>query len=47
MNPLAAQLNQNIQTGNEHVYQMLSLLGKEIYFKRGDFESIRRSREAC
>ncbi|WP_342425190.1 aminotransferase class I/II-fold pyridoxal phosphate-dependent enzyme [Paenibacillus sp. FSL L8-0502] len=34
MNPLAAQLNQNIQTGNEHVYQMLSLLGKEIYFPK-------------
>ncbi|ADM71648.1 Putative N-acetyl-LL-diaminopimelate aminotransferase [Paenibacillus polymyxa E681] len=34
MNPLAAQLNQNIQTGNEYVYQMLSLLGKEIYFPK-------------
>ncbi|WP_226001783.1 aminotransferase class I/II-fold pyridoxal phosphate-dependent enzyme [Paenibacillus sp. BJ-4] len=34
MNPLVAQLNQNIQTGNEHVYQMLSLLGKEIYFPK-------------
>ncbi|MDQ0496148.1 aminotransferase class I/II-fold pyridoxal phosphate-dependent enzyme [Paenibacillus brasilensis] len=34
MNPLVAQLNHNIQSGNEHVYQMLSLLGKEIYFPK-------------
>ncbi len=34
MNPLAAQLNRNIQASNEHVYEMLSLLGKEIYFPK-------------
>ncbi|MFB5267200.1 aminotransferase class I/II-fold pyridoxal phosphate-dependent enzyme [Paenibacillus enshidis] len=34
MNPLAVQLNQSIQTNNEHVYDMLSQLGKEIYFPK-------------
>lgn len=34
MNPLAIQLNQSIQTNAEHVYAMLSQLGKEIYFPK-------------
>jgi aspartate/methionine/tyrosine aminotransferase len=34
MNPLAGQLNESIKAGNEHVYDMLSTLGKEIYFPK-------------
>lgn len=34
MNPLAEQLNQNLKSGNNHVYEMLSTLGKEIYFPK-------------
>lgn len=34
MNPLAGQLNDNIKAGNEHVYDMLSNLGKAIYFPK-------------
>lgn len=34
MNPLAGQLNENIKTGSPHVYEMLSTLGKEIYFPK-------------
>lgn len=34
MNPLAEQLNENLKSGNVHVYEMLSTLGKEIYFPK-------------
>jgi len=34
MNPLAEQLNENLKAGNIHVYEMLSTLGKEIYFPK-------------
>lgn len=34
MNPLAGQLNESIKTGSPHVYDMLSNLGKEIYFPK-------------
>lgn len=34
MNELAGQLNESIKSGNEHVYDMLSTLGKEIYFPK-------------
>lgn len=34
MNPLAEQLNENVKSGNIHVYDMLSTLGKEIYFPK-------------
>ncbi|MDO7907016.1 aminotransferase class I/II-fold pyridoxal phosphate-dependent enzyme [Paenibacillus sp. JX-17] len=34
MNPLAGQLNQSIQAGNQHVFDMLSPLGREIYFPK-------------
>lgn len=34
MNPLAGQLNESIKAGNLHVYDMLSNLGKEIYFPK-------------
>ena len=34
MNPLAGQLNESIKAGNSHVYDMLSTLGKEIYFPK-------------
>ncbi|OAB45901.1 aminotransferase class I/II-fold pyridoxal phosphate-dependent enzyme [Paenibacillus glacialis] len=34
MNPLAGQLNESIKAGNTHVYDMLSTLGKEIFFPK-------------
>ncbi|GAB6927071.1 aminotransferase class I/II-fold pyridoxal phosphate-dependent enzyme [Paenibacillus sp. JCM 10914] len=34
MNPLAGQLNEQMQAGNPHIYNMLSTLGKEIYFPK-------------
>lgn len=34
MNPLAEQLNENLKAGNAHLYEMLSTLGKEIYFPK-------------
>jgi aspartate/methionine/tyrosine aminotransferase len=34
MNPLAKQLNETLERENPHIYQMLSTLGKEIYFPK-------------
>ncbi|QQZ63991.1 aminotransferase class I/II-fold pyridoxal phosphate-dependent enzyme [Paenibacillus sonchi] len=34
MNPLAEQLNDSIKAGNEHVYDMLSNLGKALYYPK-------------
>ncbi|WP_211746490.1 aminotransferase class I/II-fold pyridoxal phosphate-dependent enzyme [Paenibacillus sp. Marseille-Q4541] len=34
MNPLALQLNESIQAGSNHVYDMLSKLGKELYYPK-------------
>lgn len=34
MNPQAGQLNESIKAGNRHVYDMLSSLGREIYFPK-------------
>ncbi len=35
MNPLAIELNEFIRETNEHVYALLSALGRELYFPRG------------
>ena len=35
MNPLAQQLNQQIQENNPHVYDMLSPLGRRLFFPKG------------
>ncbi|MDP2645171.1 MAG: aminotransferase class I/II-fold pyridoxal phosphate-dependent enzyme [Desulfobacterales bacterium] len=35
MNPLAKELNQVIEKGNPHVLEMLSGMGKNLYFPRG------------
>ena len=32
MNPLAQQLNENIQSENPHVFELLSDFGKRIFF---------------
>lgn len=34
MNPLASQLNDRLKADNPHVYEMLSELGREIYFPK-------------
>lgn len=35
MNPLAKQLNEDIQKGNPHIYDMLSEIGKNVFFPKG------------
>jgi aspartate/methionine/tyrosine aminotransferase len=35
MNPLAKQLNEAIQNSNPHVYEMLSDLGKQLFYPKG------------
>ena len=35
MNPLAQELNEVIKKGNKHIYEMLSDLGKKLYFPKG------------
>jgi aspartate/methionine/tyrosine aminotransferase len=35
MNELAVELNNQIKAGNSHVYDMLSPLGRELYFPKG------------
>lgn len=35
MNPIASELNQAIMAGNPHVYEMLSNVGKELFFPKG------------
>ncbi|MHA1651684.1 MAG: aminotransferase class I/II-fold pyridoxal phosphate-dependent enzyme [Candidatus Helarchaeota archaeon] len=35
MHPLAKELNEIIQSGNHHIYEMLSELGKNLYFPKG------------
>lgn len=35
INPLAEELNRTIQEGNPHVYELLSDLGKKLYFPKG------------
>lgn len=34
MNPLAEQLNESIKASNTHIYDMLSTLGRELYFPK-------------
>jgi aspartate/methionine/tyrosine aminotransferase len=35
MNPLAEELNEIIQKENIHIYEMLSMVGKDLYFPKG------------
>lgn len=35
MNPIASELNQTIMAGNEHIHEMLSAVGKELFFPKG------------
>ena len=35
MNPLAEQLNQTIKAANPHIYDMLSDIGKRLFFPFG------------
>jgi len=35
MNPLAQELNESIKKANPHIYDMLSLKGKNLYFPKG------------
>ena len=35
MNPLAAQLNQDIENGSPWILEMMSTIGKNLYFPKG------------
>ena len=35
MNPIAEELNRIVQNGNRHVYEMLSGVGKQLFFPKG------------
>ncbi len=35
MNPIASELNNTIKKGNVHVYEMLSAVGKDLFFPKG------------
>ncbi len=35
MNPIAQELNQVIQTGNPHLFEMMSAVGKKLFFPKG------------
>ena len=35
MNPIAEELNEIIKAGNEHIYEMLSDVGKNLFFPKG------------
>ena len=35
MNPIAVELNRIIEKGNPHVYEMLSDVGKKLFFPKG------------
>lgn len=35
MNPLASELNEILQQGNPHLYEMLSAVGKNLFFPKG------------
>jgi len=35
MNPIAKELNEIIENGNPHIYEMLSGAGKKLFFPKG------------
>ncbi len=39
MNPIAHSLNQIIESGNPYLVEMLSDMGKNLFFPKGNFES--------
>lgn len=45
MNPLAIQLNEIIEKGNPHVMEMLSEIGKKIFFPKGILSQSAEARE--
>lgn len=45
LNPLAKELNHTIEKNDAHVYQMLSSLGKSLYFPRGIVSQSGEARE--
>jgi aspartate/methionine/tyrosine aminotransferase len=45
MNPIAEQLNQNIKTVAPHVYDMLSDVGKKLFFPKGILSQSAEARE--
>ncbi|MBW2047972.1 MAG: aminotransferase class I/II-fold pyridoxal phosphate-dependent enzyme [Deltaproteobacteria bacterium] len=45
MNPIAQELNQIIRSGNEHIYEMLSEVGKNLFFPKGILSQSAEARE--
>lgn len=47
MDPLAEELNKIIQEGNPHIYEMLSELGKKLYFPKGILSQSAEAKESA
>ncbi len=45
MNPIAKELNEIIRQGNEHIYEMLSDVGKNLFFPKGILSQSAEARE--
>ena len=45
MNPLAKELNEIIKNANLHIYEMLSKVGKNLYFPKGILSQSAEARE--
>jgi aspartate/methionine/tyrosine aminotransferase len=45
MNPIAKELNETIKAANRHVYEMLSEVGKNLFFPRGILSQSAEARE--
>lgn len=45
MNPIAKELNQTIAAGNPHIYEMLSAIGKALFFPKGILSQSAEARE--
>jgi aspartate/methionine/tyrosine aminotransferase len=45
MNPIAKELNEIIRAGNEYVYDMLSVVGKSLFFPKGILSQSAEARE--
>lgn len=45
MNPIAEELNGTVRSGNEHIYEMLSQVGKNLFFPKGILSQSAEARE--
>ncbi len=45
MNPIAQELNEQMQAANPHVYEMLSRTGKALFFPKGILNQSQEAKE--